>query len=167
MSGAYSGQWIVVQGWDKFQHYKDRNPPWIMLHTELNSNDDWLGLTPAERGVLVTIWVEFARSRGQLRLELVRTLCKNSARTRQIESLVHAGFIDIVASKPLALARSREKRQRREEESARARAREGAPTPREPKTGVNLPQRYDGPDPDDPLPIAEQLERIRDLANRH
>ena len=28
--------------WDKFQHYKDRDPVWIKLHPELLDNDDYL-----------------------------------------------------------------------------------------------------------------------------
>ena len=37
--------WIVIPNWDKFQHYKDRDPVWIKLYLELNSRDDWRRLT--------------------------------------------------------------------------------------------------------------------------
>jgi hypothetical protein len=100
-------RWIVVRNWGRFQHYGDRSPPWIKLYTELNSDPNWLGLSLAERGLLVTIWLEYARSRGQVATtspQLVRTY----ARTSHFKSLSDAGFIAIVASKPLAIARSRE-----------------------------------------------------------
>jgi len=100
-------EWIVVRNWRRFQHYKDRDPPWIKLYTELNSDPNWLGLSLSERGLLVTIWVEFARSRGQVPINSPQLL-GNYARTSHFRSLSDAGFIAIVASKPLALARSRE-----------------------------------------------------------
>jgi len=100
--------WIVIPKWEQFQHYADRDPPWIKLYTELNSNDDWYGLSVAERGLLCTIWVEYARSRGQISTQRVRGLCRGSARTSHFEALNHAGFIHFSASKPLALARSRD-----------------------------------------------------------
>ena len=78
---SISEQWIVVPGWDKFQHYKDRAPPWIKLYTELNSRADWLGLGVAERGLLCTIWVEYSRSHGVVSVQQVRRLCSPSART--------------------------------------------------------------------------------------
>jgi hypothetical protein len=59
------------------------------------------------RGLLVTIWLEYARSRGQLPLKALQ-LCTRYTRLSHIESLSDAGFIAIVASRPLALARSTE-----------------------------------------------------------
>ena len=32
--------WIVIPNWEKFQHYTDRNPPWVKLYTELNRRDE-------------------------------------------------------------------------------------------------------------------------------
>jgi hypothetical protein len=115
-------QWIVVPNWDKFQHYPDRDPLWIKVYTELNSNPEWRELTVSERGVLVTVWTEYARTRGQLSVREVMRLCGKSARSKHLTSLNHAGFIHFSASKPLALARSREKKEKREEKKARVRA---------------------------------------------
>jgi hypothetical protein len=100
--------WIVVRNWDKFQHYSERRPVWIKLYTDINSSDEWLELSTAARGMLTTIWAEYARSGGHLRVEKCMQLCGKSARSAHIDSLIHAGFIQVVASKPLA--------QRREEE---------------------------------------------------
>lgn len=99
--------WIVIPNWGKFQHYKDRRPVWIKLYTELNSRDDWLELTDAERGLLAIIWIEYARSGGRLRLSTVRALVRSgrhwNGRTiarfmTRIERLNHAGFIELSAS---------------------------------------------------------------------
>jgi len=99
--------WIVVPGWDRFQHYRDRSPVWIKLYTELLDNEDWLSLTHAERGVLVQIWLLYARSTGRLRAQRVASTVHRNLRQRALDSLVEKGFIQIVASEPLALARAR------------------------------------------------------------
>ena len=107
MSG---GLWIEVRKWNDFQHYKNREPKWIKLYTELQHDDNWLELTGHQRAVLVGIWLEYASARCQLRLDtasLTRRLGLRVTRAT-LESLNHAGFIRFVASKPLALARSRE-----------------------------------------------------------
>src|SRR5262245_42803515 len=99
--------WIVVPNWKEFQHYKDRVPVWIKLHLELNSKPEWRHLTYAERGLLTTIWVEFARSKGTLEVTSLSGLGSLKGMTNPLKRLSDAGFIEIVASKPLALTRSK------------------------------------------------------------
>ena len=110
-----SDLWIVIPNWDKFQHYKDRTPPWIKLYLELNSDNQWLSLTDAQCGLLVKIWIEYARSRGVL--PVARLVLRPDNRyanvMRALDSLQEAGFLEIVASKPLAL-RSRSPKEREE-----------------------------------------------------
>lgn len=113
--------WISVRNWRKFQHYDPdkRVPPWIKNHTELMANDDYLSLTGHDRAVLHGIWLEYASSRCQLRLDDVSITSRARFGTRfgtlslsrrlnlrvtsaTVDRLNHAGFIDIVASKALA-----------------------------------------------------------------
>lgn len=105
--------WIVVRNWKKFQHYRNRDPIWIKVYTELFDRDEWLNLTLAERGLLIHIWLGYAWTDGQLRLSQVRP--KSGLRHFQghITSLVHAGFITLSASRPLAPKRLRGKNQGR------------------------------------------------------
>lgn len=92
--------WIVVTNWDRFQHYKDREPLWIKLYTEINSRAEWLSLSWQARGLLTTIWAEYARARTHLRVKDVARLCNQPLRTQHIKALIDAGFIEITASKP-------------------------------------------------------------------
>ena len=101
-------RWIIVPHWNRFQHYTDRNPPWIKAYTELLHNDDWLALTDAQRGVLLTIWLEYAASSGVAKVSKIARSVLSKNLQRNLEALNHAGFIQLSASKPLALARSRE-----------------------------------------------------------
>ena len=95
-------RWIVVPSWEKFQHYKDRNPVWIKLYIELAHKDEWLRLTGPQRGMLVTVWLEYALSKGRVSREMIRRSLGESFRNATLESLNDAGFIQFVASKPLA-----------------------------------------------------------------
>lgn len=125
---ANNTRYISVRNWRKFQHYdpEKRTPPWIKNMTELMSSDTYLSLSAAERGVLHGLWLEYARSRCELRLDVVsdpracgddtasvpRGYRLDTARltrrlgvrvsNKTLAALNHAGFITIVASKALA-----------------------------------------------------------------
>lgn len=102
-------QWIVVPGWEEFQHpdvTRTKNAPaWIKVYTRLLSDDDYLSLTLAQRGLLHGIWIEYARSNAALTVRRTRmqlsTNRNEAARiTRNLEALNQAGFIAFSASKP-------------------------------------------------------------------
>jgi hypothetical protein len=123
--------WIIVPNWTKYQHYKDREPTWIKLYLELNSRDDWLDLTDGARGLLALIWVEFARSKGQLRFHKLPAKTRQKHRRRTLQRLNDAGWVRLSDTKPprhpVPLARSREEEVLRtsSKERASARARTG------------------------------------------
>lgn len=121
--------WIVIPNWDRYQHYHDRDPTWIKDYASQLADDDWLKLTLSERGALQTVRLMYAECDGQLPLRrTIRALVYHDRRAkRTLEALNHAGFIAIVATRPLALARSREKR--REEKNERASATPKTKTP--------------------------------------
>ncbi len=96
--------WIEVVGWDRFQHYKHRDPPWVKNYLRLLSDDAYLGLTQHRALVLHRLWLAYAASGQELRVHtatlsrLLHVRVSNS----DLQSLNHAGFIRFVASKPLA-----------------------------------------------------------------
>ena len=94
--------WIVIPRWDEFQHYKDRNPPWIKVYTRLLQDPDYRDLTPAERGLLHGLWLAYAQAAGQLRVRSVPDALSMKVGTLQLFSLNQAGFLGFSASKPLA-----------------------------------------------------------------
>jgi hypothetical protein len=115
-------RWIIVPNWDKFQHYSDREPVWIKVYLELRDKPEWEALNYTERGLLVSIWMEFAAARGHLSCSRLGKKTGLTTRSEHLASLNHAGFIQIVASKPLALARSREVREEKKEKGPVAHA---------------------------------------------
>lgn len=97
--------WIVIPNWDKFQHrdgFRQRVPTWIKDYTEQTHRDDYLDLTLPQRGLLADLRREYALTRGRLRCDTHALTRRLGVRVhiRTLEALVHAGFIEIVASEP-------------------------------------------------------------------
>jgi hypothetical protein len=98
-----SEEWIVVPNWSRFQHYRDRNPPWIRVYTELSSDADWTSLPLGTRGLLTSLWIEYARADGVLATSRLRKLVQDANFSRRMKALKDAGFVAFSASRPLAI----------------------------------------------------------------
>jgi hypothetical protein len=48
---------IRIKNWDEFQHYKDRNPPWIKLHRRLLNDRQFFSLDGDCVKTLVLLWM--------------------------------------------------------------------------------------------------------------
>lgn len=57
--------YLRVKNWEEFQHYKDRNPPWIKLHRTLLDDYEFSRLQDASKAHLILIWL-FASQRDGL-----------------------------------------------------------------------------------------------------
>jgi hypothetical protein len=55
-----------VKNWKKFQHFKDRRPPWIKLYRDLLDDPDWHELSGDEAKALVMIWLVASENDGNL-----------------------------------------------------------------------------------------------------
>jgi alkylhydroperoxidase family enzyme len=130
-----SDEWIVVPGWERFQHYRDRSPAWIKNYVDLLQREEYLGLGAGARALLHGIWLAFAHHNGTLRASRVHALTNLPARRAHLDSLQAAGFIELSASKPLPLAL---------EPLARARAIAGGETEREKEPPLSPPQGGQG-----------------------
>lgn len=53
-----------IRNWAKFQHYKNRNPPWIKLHYELMSSVDWVMADDQTRLLMVVCMMIASRHDG-------------------------------------------------------------------------------------------------------
>ncbi len=61
-------KYLKVSRWDEWQTYrKDRStPPWIKVYRNLLTNPEWITLTDAEKGQLISIWIVAADKKGQI-----------------------------------------------------------------------------------------------------
>lgn len=91
--------YIVIPNWDKFQHYKDRQPAWIKLHLKFLGNDAWLDLSTPDRCLLICIWMLIGRY-GNGRLKADERWLKGQAKAHKssLDRLNQAGFIEFSAS---------------------------------------------------------------------
>lgn len=48
---------ITPKNWGDFQHYKDRDPPWIKLHKKLLDDFEFQGLPVASRALAPMLWL--------------------------------------------------------------------------------------------------------------
>jgi len=57
---------IKVKDWNKFQHFKDRKPPWIKLYRDILDDLEWHELDPLAAKALVAIWLIASENDGEL-----------------------------------------------------------------------------------------------------
>jgi hypothetical protein len=48
---------MKIKDWKRFQHFKDRRPPWIKLYRDLLEDPDWFALDGEASKVLVMLWL--------------------------------------------------------------------------------------------------------------
>lgn len=121
-----------VKNFEKFQHYKDRAPPWIKLYNGLLEDYEFGGLPDASKMHLIAIWLLASRTGNKMPYDPRWVSGRiNATEPVDLELLVQRGFIlldqevqqaEQVASKPHAECLSREEGQvqdigKRKEES--------------------------------------------------
>ncbi len=57
---------LTVKCWQKFQHYKDRAPPWIKLYRDLLDDLDWHELRGEDAKALIMMWIIASENDGAL-----------------------------------------------------------------------------------------------------
>jgi len=117
-------QYITVRNWDEFQHYKDRNPPWIKLHRSILDDYDFGLLSDSSKAHLVLIWILAASSDGTIPDD-PKWVGRRIAATKPVDlkTLENKGFLIMEQSDSNLLAdcygngsTSREEREKRKEE---------------------------------------------------
>jgi uncharacterized phage protein (TIGR02220 family) len=59
-------RYFTVKNYEKFQHYKDRSPPWIKLYNDVLDNYEFSRLQDASKLHLVLIWLLASRHDNRL-----------------------------------------------------------------------------------------------------
>jgi hypothetical protein len=133
---------LTVKNWAKFQHYRDRCPPWIKLHSDTFQNPDFARLPIASKLLAICIWTLASRSSDGTvpdDLEYIRQWGFLGAETTQthLDDLINGGWLQR-ASKSLAkrrqMARPEERRGRGETQvlTETERETEGSTEPNDP-----------------------------------
>ena len=86
--------YLKVVNWNEFQHYKDRNPPWIKLHNQLLENYDFTCLPDSAKSHLFGIWLIASRTDNNIPANPNWIAQKIGATEPvNIDVLIKAGFI--------------------------------------------------------------------------
>lgn len=107
---------IRVRNWDRFQHYKDRNPPWIKLHYDILSSKDWVMLDDDSKLLAIVCMLLASRNDGFVPddpefIQRVSYLKKKV----DLSPLIECGFLEADASTRKQMQAKARPEKRREE----------------------------------------------------
>lgn len=89
-------QQFKVKNWEQFQHYKDRNPPWIKLHFALLASEDWVTLDDASKLLAVVCMLIASRNNGLIpnNPDYLKRVAYLDRRPK-LKPLLDCGFLEI------------------------------------------------------------------------
>ncbi len=82
-----------VKGWENFQHYKDRSPPWIKLHKTLLDNYEFQSLPLASRALAPMLWLLASESNDGI---IDADVAKLAFRLRRPEEEIVSGLLPLI-----------------------------------------------------------------------
>ena len=87
-----------VRNWTKFQHYKDRNPPWIKLHVEILSSKDWVMLDDDGKLLAIACMIVAAKDNGNVPADPDYIQRVAYLKTKpDFKPLIKVGFLEMLA----------------------------------------------------------------------
>lgn len=92
---------IAVRGWDRYQHYKDRDPPWIKLYRDILTTESWVLGNDTSRLIQVASILLAARYNNQIphQWNLIRKVacldCTEKSFNDAVTHLVSTNFLEI------------------------------------------------------------------------
>jgi len=88
-------EYIRVKNWRSFQHYSDRNPPWIKLHNSVLEDVDFARLPDAAKYHLAGIWLLASRTDNHIPADPEFIASRINAKTPlDLPALLASGFIE-------------------------------------------------------------------------
>lgn len=110
---------FTIKNWREFQHYSDRNPPWIKLHFALLSSQDWVMLSDESRVLMVACMLIASRNEGRVpnNTEYIKRLCY--MKRVDFKPLIDIGFLIYDSSCKQSQAEFRPEERREETEERR------------------------------------------------
>jgi len=104
-----------IKNWEIYQHYKDRNPPWIKLHYEMLSSEDWVMANDETRVLMIAIMLIGSKNNGyflnnQNFIKRVAYLDKIN-----LEPLISSGFLEPASELEQPLAQFRPEKEKEKE----------------------------------------------------
>lgn len=117
-------EYFRVRNWDKFQHYKDRDPPWIKLHFSILSSSDWVSLDDKSRVLAVACMLIASKNHGVFKNdpEYIKRVAYLKTKPN-FKPLIDCGFLQDASECKRMLAKDTQE-ERREEKKRGEKSRE-------------------------------------------
>jgi ribosomal protein L12E/L44/L45/RPP1/RPP2 len=132
-------QTFSVRNFERFQHYKDRSPPWIKLYNELLDDYSFALLPDASKLHLVAIWLLASRSNNRIPHDS-GWIAKRISATEAVDLdlLLNRGFIELQDAGTAQAARKPDADPERESETEGETEKEDSSGPADADTSLPL-----------------------------
>lgn len=110
---------LKIKNWKEYQHYKDRNPPWVKLHRDLLASRCWVLGSDASKVLMIAIILLAARYDNQIPLDyefLRETAHLDENPKKEVKWLIHMGFCVLANTSSLQANASAKRETEREGE---------------------------------------------------
>lgn len=102
-------KFITIKNFEKFQHYKDRNPPWIKLYNDLLDDYNFARLQDASKLHLILLWLLASRSDNRIPADEKWISARINATSKvNLRELLSSGFITVIDDDSAMLADSKQ-----------------------------------------------------------
>jgi hypothetical protein len=86
-------KYLAIKNFEQFQHYKDRAPLWIKMHTSVLSDFALLTLPEAAQGQLFKLWILASRMENRIPNDKKFISAQIFSKKLYLDELIAAGFI--------------------------------------------------------------------------
>src|SRR2546422_566349 len=100
-------EFFMIKNFEKYQHYKDRSPPWIKLYNDILEDYEFGCLQDASKLHLILIWLLASRSNNKLPYDaewISRRI--NAVSKVNLDALHKSGFIIKINNESKVLSES-------------------------------------------------------------
>lgn len=92
-----ASEWLIVKNWEKFQHYKKRNPPWIRFYRSTLIDHELAVLSIESRLLANLLWLLASENNGQIKHDAsmisFRVSLPKDIVEKGVVELLDAGFL--------------------------------------------------------------------------
>jgi hypothetical protein len=84
---------LTVKNWNTFQHYRQRNPPWIKLHRAILDDYAFCSLPDVSKAHLMMLWLYASQNNGTVPHDVPFLERRLMISKLDIDLLVQHGFL--------------------------------------------------------------------------
>lgn len=88
---------LEVKNWKAFQHYGQRNPPWIKLHRAILDDYTFCSLPDAAKAHLMLLWLYASQQNGLIPHDAKFLERKLDISALDLDALIERGFLTPVS----------------------------------------------------------------------